>query len=184
MRYFKDNNLIIRSMIKSDIEDIVNGFKEQNWYKPYEIITEYYNQQESNEKWIIVAEVDGYVAGYATLLTCANDGPFANKGIPQIVDFNVFIKYQRQGIGNKIMNIVESIAKEISDHVTLSVGLHSGYGSAQRIYIKRGYIPDGSGVWYKNSQLEQYAQCENDDDLVLHLIKSLKENDKNKALKG
>lgn len=53
----------------------------------------------------------------------------------------------------------------------LGVGLHSGYGSAQRMYIKRGYIPDGSGVWYNNMLLEQNAQCRNDDDLVLYLIK-------------
>jgi len=54
-----------------------------------------------------------------------------------------------------------------------TTGVHSGYGSAQRIYIKRGYIPDGTGVWYNNTQLEQYADCKNDDDLVLFLVKDL-----------
>ena len=53
--------------------------------------------------------------------------------------------------------------------VQLGVGLHSGYGSAQRIYIKRGYIPDGSGVWYNNEPLAQYADCKNDDELVLFM---------------
>ena len=41
----------------------------------------------------------------------------------------------------------------------LAVGVHSGYGAAQKIYVKREYIPDGSGVWYKVKQLEQYASC-------------------------
>lgn len=46
------------------------------------------------------------------------------------------------------MDIAEEIAATYADTVYLGVGLHSGYGSAQRMYVKRGYIPDGSGVWY------------------------------------
>jgi len=40
------------------------------------------------------------------------------------------------------------------------------------MYVKRGYIPDGTGVWYNGKQLEQYAKCENDDDLTLHFLKT------------
>lgn len=36
---------------------------------------------------------------------------------------------------------------------------------------KRGYIPDGSGVWYGESVCEQYAPCCNDDDLNLYFLK-------------
>ena len=56
---------------------------------------------------------------------------------------------------------------------TLAVGVHSGYGAAQRIYVKRGYIPDGTGVWYQGKQLEQYAPCVNDDDLLLFMAKEV-----------
>lgn len=62
---------------------------------------------------------------------------------------------------------------KVADTVYLAVGVHSGYGAAQRIYVKRGYIPDGSGVWYKGKQLEQYAPCCNDDDLLLFMSKKL-----------
>jgi hypothetical protein len=55
----------------------------------------------------------------------------------------------------------------------LAVGVHSGYGPAQRMYVKRGYNFDGSGVWYKGKQLEQYAPCINDDDLLLYLAKDV-----------
>lgn len=71
------------------------------------------------------------------------------------------------------MDVAETIAKEKSDYVSLSVGLHYGYGSAQRMYVKRGYIPDGTGVWYKGKQLEQYTECVNDDDLFLNFTKQL-----------
>ena len=72
------------------------------------------------------------------------------------------------------MDAAEALAAKASDTVYLGVGLHSGYGSAQRMYIKRGYIPDGSGVWYKDEVCEPYSQCRNDDDLVLYLSKKLK----------
>lgn len=174
MIYYKDENLIIRSMIKSDIERFVDGFAEQNWHKPYSLFNDYYNQQENNEKSVIVAEMNDNAAGYVTLLPYTNVGPFAHKNIPEIVDFNVLIKYQKRGIGNKIMDIAEALAKEKSGFVSLSVGLHYGYGSAQRMYVKRGYIPDGTGVWYNGKQLEQYAECVNDDDLTLYFLKSFK----------
>jgi len=72
-----------------------------------------------------------------------------------------------------LMDIVEQISSTYADVMYLAVGLHSGYGSAQRMYVKRGYIPDGSGVWYQDKICEQYGDCRNDDDLVLYLSKKL-----------
>ena len=42
------------------------------------------------------------------------------------------------------------------------------------IYVKCGYILNGSGVWYQNKALDQYASCVNGDDLPLFLSKSLR----------
>lgn len=82
-------------------------------------------------------------------------------------------KYQRQGIGTAILDFIETSVKAYSSKICLGVGLHYGYGAAQRMYIKRGYIPDGSGVWYNNEILEQYASCNNNDELILYLSKIL-----------
>lgn len=173
MIYYNKDGLIIRSMVKCDIEKLIKGFLEQGWHKSYELFNEYYNQQERNEKTVIVVETDEDVAGYVTLLSNAEVGPYAKKNIPEIVDFNVLIKYQKRGIGNKIMDVAEKLAKKESDYVSLAVGLHNGYGSAQRMYVKRGYIPDGSGVWYNGKILEPYSSCVNDDDLILYFSKCL-----------
>lgn len=81
-------------MMKTDIEKFVDGFSKQNWHKPYELFNDYYNQQENNEKSVIIAEINGDVAGYVTLLPYTKVGPFGNKNIPEIVDFNVLIKYK------------------------------------------------------------------------------------------
>lgn len=175
MIYYNNDNLALRSMVKSDIKKLVDGFAEQGWHKSNELFSEYYNQQENKEILIIIAEIDSDVAGYVILLPYAKVGPFADKNIPEIVDFNVLIKYQKRGIGSRIMDAAENLAKEKSDYISLSVGLHNGYGSAQRMYVKRGYIPDGTGVWYNGKQLVPYTKCVNDDDLTLYFLKYLEE---------
>lgn len=133
----------------------------------------YYDEQENGTRKLFVAEVDGNVAGYATLLPHDTSGPFKDKNIPVIVDFNVLEKYQKNGIGTAIMDAIENHVKEYSSTICLGVGLHYGYGSAQRMYVKRGYIPDGSGVWFNGECLEQYEPCINDDELILYLSKQL-----------
>lgn len=42
------------------------------------------------------------------------------------------------------------------------------------MYVKRGYIPDGAGVWYRGEALAPYAACVNDDDLNLYFTKKLR----------
>lgn len=96
----------------------------------------------------LVAEYFGKPVGYINNYPDYTGGAFAGKGYPEIVDFGVLEKYRNQGIGTVLMDIAEQIAATYADIVYLGVGLHSGYGNAQRMYVKRGYIPDGSGVWY------------------------------------
>ena len=162
----------IRKMQESDIKDLSRGFISQGWPSREEILTRYFKEQESGEREVLVAEVEGAVAGYITILPDAKQGPFAGMA-PELSDFNVFEPFQNQGIGNLLLEEAEKRVKLISDKVTLGVGLHSGYGLAQRLYIKRGYIPDGTGVWYQNHQPAMNAVCEDIGELVLYLSKNL-----------
>ena len=73
-------------------------------------------------------------------------GPFAGTGWPYIVDFAVLERVRGRGVGSALMDAVEALAAVTSDTVCLGVGLHSGYGAAQRMYVLRGYVPDGSVV--------------------------------------
>ena len=162
----------IRKMQESDIKELSRGFISQGWPSREEILTRYFKEQESGEREVLVAEVGGAVAGYITILPCAKQGPFAEI-YPELSDFNVFEPFQNQGIGNLLLEEAEKRVRLISDKVTLGVGLHSGYGPAQRLYIKRGYIPDGTGVWYQNHQPAMNAVCEDIGELVLYLSKNL-----------
>ena len=165
-------NCTIRNMIKSDIESLSHGFMNQGWPGREEILARYFLEQESGEREVLVAEIDGAVAGYVTILPSAKHGPFAEV-YPELSDFNVFEPFQNQGIGNLLLEEAEKRVRLISDKVTLGVGLHSGYGPAQRLYIKRGYIPDGTGVWYQNHQPAMNAVCEDIGELILYLSKNL-----------
>ena len=167
-----ETTCLIRKMQTSDVKDLSQGFINQGWPGREEILTRYFKEQESGEREVSVAEVEGAVAGYITILPSAKHGPFAEI-YPELSDFNVFEPFQNQGIGNLLMEEAEKRVKLISDKVTLGVGLHSGYGPAQRLYIKRGYIPDGSGVWYQNHRPAMDATCEDIGDLVLYLSKDL-----------
>ena len=162
----------IRKMQESDIKDLSRGFISQGWPGREEILARYFLEQESGEREVLVTEIDGAVAGYVTILPSAKHGPFAEV-YPELSDFNVFEPFQNQGIGNLLLEEAEKRVRLISDKVTLGVGLHSGYGPAQRLYIKRGYIPDGTGVWYQNHQPAMNAVCEDIGELVLYLSKNL-----------
>ena len=162
----------IRKMQESDIKDLSRGFISQGWPSREEILTRYFKEQESGEREVLIADLTSTVAGYITILPYAKQGPFAGMA-PELSDFNVFEHFQNQGIGNLLLEESEKRVRLISDKVTLGVGLHSGYGPAQRLYIKRGYIPDGTGVWYQNHQPAMNAVCEDIGDLVLYLSKNL-----------
>ena len=163
-------NCTIRNMIKSDIESLSHGFMNQGWPGREEILARYFLEQKNGEREVLVAEIDGAVAGYVTILPFAKHGPFAEV-YPELSDFNVFDLFRNQGIGNQLLEEAEQGVKRFSGTVCLGVGLHLGYGPAQRLYIRRGYIPDGTGVWYRNQPLEMNATSQNNDDLVLYLVK-------------
>lgn len=169
-------NIKIREMIESDIVNLNREFNLQGWEKPISLFKKYYDEQNSGNRRVFIASSDDIVLGYVTLISNDKNGPFANKNIPTVVDFNVLEKHQNNGVGNLLLDRVEEVVRRYSDKICLGVGLHSGYGPAQRMYVKRGYVPDGSGVWYKNEVVKPYSKCINNDELVLYLSKIFKKN--------
>ena len=173
MIYYNGDDLLIRNLEQTDIPMIASEEIAQGWHDTTEKYEMRFRHQAEGKGVALVAEYKGNVAGYIHVYPDAGSGSFANQGYPEIVDFGVLEKYRCNGIGSKLMDIAEQIASKYADTVYLGVGLHSGYGSAQRMYIKRGYVPDGSGAWYCDKVCPQYADCCNDDDLVLYLSKGL-----------
>lgn len=174
MLYYQDHELIIRDMVPSDAQDFFDGYTDQGWHSDIAYYHMRMREAAEGKSVALTAVYQGRPAGQVYVYFTPQEGPFKGQNIPIIVDFGVLKKYQRKGIGNRLMDAAEQIASQRSDRVCLGVGLFEAYGSAQRMYAKRGYIPDGSGVWYQDKQCVQYETvCTVDDDLVLYLSKRL-----------
>lgn len=174
MIYYEDEKLTVRDMESSDARVFTDEFTAQGWHPEIAGYISRLNDRDNRKCVALTAVFEGCPAGYVYVYRQANGGPFKGNGWPIIVDFNVLKKYQRRGIGNRLMDVAEQAAARFADTVCLGVGLCDSYGAAQRMYVRRGYIPDGSGVWYQNRQCVQYETvCTVDDDLVLYMSKPL-----------
>jgi GNAT superfamily N-acetyltransferase len=175
MIYYQDEELAIRNMEEVDAQIFFDEYTAQGWHPDIEYYRMRMREQDEGKCFALTAEYLGQPAGTVYLYMTVNEGPFKDKGWPMIVDFSVLKKYQRKGIGGRMMEVAEQIAAQYADTVCLGVGVCDSYGSAQRMYVKRGYIPDGSGVWYQDKQCVQYETvCTIDDDLVLYFYKKLR----------
>lgn len=174
MVYYNQNEILIRDMEPGDAQIITDGEIAQGWNQSIDKYLARLKDQAEGRAISLVAEYKGSVAGYVNVYPDSRWGAFAGRGLPEIVDFGVLEKYRGNGVGSTLMDAAEAVAARYADTVYLGVGLHEGYGSAQRLYVKRGYVPDGTGAWYGEGVCPQYGECRNDDSLVLYLSKKLK----------
>lgn len=156
----------IRALQAADVADIETAFIRQGWPPRTAVLAQYLREQGQGVRRVLVAVVKGEVAGYLTVLSVAKAGPFAGK-LPEITDFNVFEPFRRCGVGSALMAAAEAAA---GLPVSLGVGVHAEYGPAQRLYARRGYLPDGSGAWLNNEPVAVGTMA-SVDDLILYLCK-------------
>jgi GNAT superfamily N-acetyltransferase len=163
----------IRPLEESDPPKIAASFKDMGWNKPEGQYRSYLCEQSAGTRTCFVATVEGEFAGYVTVNWKPAYSGFAERNIPEIQDLNVLTKYRRKGIASRLLDHAESEAARVSHVVGFGVGLHPGYNAAQRLYAKRGYVPDGRGLTYQNQFVEEGASVVLDDDLVMHFTKQL-----------
>ena len=163
----------IRFLSQKDIVQLVDTFALHNWPKPKSTFELYFHEQAQNKRIIWLAFHDNQLAGYITLKWNSQYPLFRDKQIPEIMDLNVLPPYRNKGIGSKLLEIAEQLAATRSELVGLGVGLYHDYGNAQKLYIKRGYLPDGRGLTYQYQSVNPGRSVFVDDDLVLFFIKNL-----------
>lgn len=162
---------LVRQLQESDISLIVDSFAAHNWQKPSTLFVKYLQEQELGTRFVWVAFDGEKLAGYVTLTKKSLYEPFLLNGIFEINDLNVLPPFRNQGIGSALIDIAEKQAFKEHDIVGIGVGLYHDYGSAQKIYISRGYKPDGMGVTYNYQSIEPGKMVCLDDDLVLWFTK-------------
>ena len=124
---------------------------------------------------VVLLAFDGpHPVAYGSLRWRSQHPAFAAGNIPEIHDLLVAEGHRRRGIASEMIAAFEDRARERGRKtIGLGVGLYADYGSAQRLYARLGYAPDGRGITYRNLPIVSGATVRVDDDLVLWLTKAL-----------
>jgi len=165
--------IIIRAIRQEDAQLISDAFARIGWHKPVSQYRRYLSEQRSKKRAVLVAWVGPTFVGYLTILWKSGYASFRRGRVPEIMDLNVLPQFRRSGIGTKLMDRAEAMIKRHSALAGIGVGLAPGYNTAQRMYVKRGYVPDGLGVTYDGKFVRDGQSVEVNDDLVFHLTKKL-----------
>ena len=164
----------IRPFNGKDIPEIAKAFEELGWNKPASQYERYLAEQEFRLRNVYVALIEDQFAGYLTVCWKSNYETFLRANIPEITDFNVLPKFRRKGVGTQLMDKAEDEITKVSPIAGIGVGMTPDYGAAQRLYVLRGYVPNGLGLYWKNHRTKFGDEVRVDDDLVLYLTKELK----------
>lgn len=144
------------------------------WHKSSHLFDEYWQEQQKMERLVWLAFAEDSACGYVTLKWQSLYLPFQKKGIPEVVDLNVLPEFRSRGIGATLLDWAEEAARKREyPYIGLGVGLYKDYGHAQKLYVKKGYVPDGNGVTYNYLPARPGKSVPLDDDLILWFKKAL-----------
>ena len=161
-------------MKESDISIISKYIADLGWGSKTDTLKKYLSEQNSGDRDVFIAEYEGELAGYVTIQWKPTYKPFIERDIPEIKDLFTLYEYRNKGIATVLMDKAETRIKEKGyKTIGLGVGLYSDYGTAQRMYIKRGYNLDGRGINYDGEILKPGTNVRVDDSLGLCFTKDL-----------
>jgi len=161
----------IRRLEAQEVDAIAAAFA--SWPKPRSLFERYLALQDEGAREILVAWCEARVSGYVTVVWEPEYPPFRESRIPEIQDFNVLADFRRRGIGARLLDAAEALVATRSPVVGIGVGLYADYGPAQRLYVKRGYVPDGRGASHGDRIVLAGETVVADDDLVLHFTRRI-----------
>lgn len=131
-----------------------------------------FTKKEAGHRDILVFEERGVLAGYVQLVFLPIYLSFRHVDIPEIQDLNVAPDFRRRGIGQKLVEACEDAVRAKGKRgIGLGVGLHAGFGAAQRLYARMDYLPDGAGACYDDLPLRAGEARPLDDFFSLKMIK-------------
>jgi GNAT superfamily N-acetyltransferase len=161
----------VRGLEEGDIDGIVSAFAAAGWPKPRSQYERYLREQAEGRRAVFVAHGGEAVCGYGTLLWESDYAPFRDDAVPEINDLNVLPAFRRRGVATRLLDEAERLAGTRSRVVGIGFGLYADYGAAQRLYVRRGYVPDGRGISWRGRVVLGGEHVVADDDLALYLRK-------------
>jgi GNAT superfamily N-acetyltransferase len=135
----------IRNMKPGDPPALAAAFAHMN--KKQEQYARYLQENVGGKRVTLVAELEGQIVGYTNLIWEPVYESFRVQDIPEINDMNVVAPLRRNGIGTKMIDAAEGVARSKGKTtVGIGVGVTADYAIAQRLYPKLGYVYDGTGI--------------------------------------
>ena len=166
--------ITIRNLADGYPQMMARAFEAIGWKsKPPELFERYLREQNAGTRLGLVAFASGEFAGYITINWKPTYPPLSAKWGAELQDLNVLPEFRRRGVASQLIDEAEDIVAEKCDVVGIAVGLHPGYSTAQRLYVLRGYVPDGNGVTVDDEFVSEGQSVVIDDRLVLHMEKQL-----------
>ena len=149
------------------------GFSAMGWSKPAGYFATCCRLQGEGALLLLVArQADAYV-GHVKVVWEPAYSYFRERAIPEIQDLNVLPGHRRRGVGSLLLDEAERLCATRAAWAGIGVGLYADYGPAQRLYVRRGYVPDGQGLQSADRPVPAGYTVRVDDDLVLCLVKPL-----------
>ncbi|MBU2137232.1 MAG: GNAT family N-acetyltransferase [Alphaproteobacteria bacterium] len=166
--------MTLRDLAADDVASIPTVAGGPAWNGGTSKWTRYWNQHAGDARKCVVAQDDSGIIGYASIVWTSQHEPFRRSSIPEIQDLVVAERSRGRGIGDALVAECETRAKALG-HLEMGIGfgLYADYGAAQRLYVRRGYVPDGLGLTWNNQAAKAGDMVRVDDDLVLWLRKTL-----------
>ncbi len=122
----------------------------------------------------LIAMAGWEAVGYVAIVWESRYAGFRSRGIPLVHQVAVAGPWRRRGVATLLMDAAEQLARSRGiATLGITVGLFDEYGPAQRMYARRGYVPDGRGACQGHRPLRRGVQVNLDHDLIIWLTKDL-----------
>ena len=161
----------VRAMKESDAAAFNYEYTLSGEVKSGETFNTLYARQRLKKANVYVAEFESKLLGYVVVSV---DSDINGRYTAHIEDLFVLPLFRKCGVGGNLLDYAESEIVRRFDKVHTSIGIGANYGAAQRLFVKRGYVPDGQGARYNGRILQDGAQAINTRSLCLKYSKELK----------
>ena len=167
--------MVVRELRPNDLSAIAATEGGPAWHGGWDHWPRYLAEHQAGTRVTLVVPEGEAIVGYGSLVWRSQYPAFAAAGIPEIQDMVVAQSHRGRGGATAMIAGFEARAKAAGcATMGIGVGLYADYGSAQRLYARLGYQPDGLGVTYDNRAATPGQSYRLDDDLVLWLTKPLR----------
>lgn len=167
------SGIVIRPVGGGNFEESVQFLTE--WVCDGEVEARRYLADHAEPEGAGLVAASGHdVVGYVAIVWESNFAGFRDRGIPLVHQVAVAGPFRRQGVATLLMDGAEQLVRDRGiGTLGITVGLFDEYGPAQRLYGRRGYVPDGRGACRGQRPLSKEMPVTMDDNLIMWLTKDL-----------